>query len=150
MHRKVAAALVAALALAVASCGGSEKKTLARAQLVRQIELACRQGSQASQKQARANERSSDRSNTGFVIALATGQQVVMDKIDDFEASGAAKADFDAFKDGMQQRLDLIKRLQSASRADYQRTMRAVQRPAEATSRRIQAAERRLGVSGCI
>jgi hypothetical protein len=143
MHRKVAVALVAVLALGIASCGGSEK-TLTRAELVRQVERACKDGQRAGQKQARAD------GGSGFIRAVLASQKTVMDKIGDFNASGAAKSDFETFKDGVQTRLDVIERIAAAPRADQPRVMRAEQPTIETTSRRTQAAARRLGIDGCI
>jgi hypothetical protein len=145
MHRKVAAALVAALALAVASCGGSEE-TLTRAQLVRRIETACREGQNEARKQSRG-ARTGDQ--TAFVAALLAGQNAELDALDGVNATGAAKADFEAFKEGVQERIDAIERVASADRADFQRAMRDAQAPAEAASRKVVAATRSLGVEGC-
>lgn len=145
MHRKVAATLVAVLAFGIASCGGSEE-TLTRAELVRRVELACRQGQQEAQKAARA-ARGDD--GGAFFEGLLAGQKAVMDRIDDFTASGAAKADFEALKDGIQVRLDAIEDVVAADRADRERAIRSVQADVEAASRRAAAAARRLGVDGC-
>jgi hypothetical protein len=146
MHRKVAAALVAALALAVAGCGGSEE-TLTRAQLVRRIETACREAQRAAQEEIRAARGSEDQQS--FIAALLAGQKVQMDALDDVDATGAAKADFEAFKEGVQARVDAVERVSSADRADFQRAMSAAQPEAEAASRKVEAAARSLGVEGC-
>jgi len=147
MHRKVAAALVAALALAVASCGGSESETLTGAALVRRIETVCREGQREAAKAARAARGSSGQAT--FLSAVLAGQKVVSDALDDVTTTGAAKADFEAFKAGVQTRVDLIERVASADRADVQRAMREVQSEAEAASRKVEAAARSLGVEGC-
>jgi hypothetical protein len=147
MHRKVAAAFAAALALGVGGCGGSEAQ-LTRAQLVRRIEVACRQGQRETQTQMRSSRGSND--GTAFLDAILAGQNAVMDKIGDLNAPAAAQADYDAVKKGMEQRIELVKRVQSAGRAGLQRAMAAVQPQADAATRRVQAATRRLGVEGCI
>ena len=139
MYRKVAAAFVAALALALASCGGSEPQ-LTRAQLVRKIEVACRQGERVATRETRA----------GFAVAISASQHVVMERIDDLNPTAAAKADFEALKAAMQQRLRLIDRLKAAGRAEAQRVMREVQAAGEAATRRAQAAERALNLTGCL
>jgi hypothetical protein len=146
MHRKVAAALVAALALAVASCGGSEE-TLTRAQLVNRIEQACRDGQLESQRQMRAAGRSGGTS--AFIDAVLAGQRQELDAIDDFKVPDAAKADYEALKAGVQDRVEAIERAASADRADIQRAMRSVQAEAEAAARKIEGAARGLGVEGC-
>jgi hypothetical protein len=147
MHRKVAVAIAAVLALGVASCGGSEKTTVTRAELVRQVELACRDGQRESQRQMRG-ARAGGRS--GFIDAVLAGQRVIVDKIDDFETSGPAKADFEDFQSGMQARLDAIERIAAVDGADQPRAMRAAQPEIEAAGRKTTAAARNLGIEGCI
>lgn len=146
MHRKVAAALVAALALALASCGGSEE-TLTRAELVNRIEKACRDGQTESQRQMRAAGRSSGAS--GFIDAVLAGQKSELDAVDDFKVPDAAKDDYEAFKAGVQARIDAVERAASADRADIQSALRSVQSEAEAAARKIETAARHLGVEGC-
>jgi hypothetical protein len=148
MHRKVAAALVAALALGIASCGGSETTTLSRAELVRRVELACREGQREVEKRGRASRGRGDQSS--FIDAILAGQQIVMDRIDNLDTSGAARADFETFKDGLQARLDAIERVAEVDRADQQRAIRAVQSDVEVATRRAQTAARRLGIDGCV
>jgi hypothetical protein len=146
MHRKVAAALVAALALAVASCGGSEE-TLTRAQLVRRIETACKEGQREGTKQVRAARGAEDQAT--FIAALLAGQKAELDALHNVKSTDAAKTDFAAFKEGVQARIDVIERVTSANRADFQRALRAAQPTAEAITRRVEAAIRRLGLVGC-
>lgn len=148
MHRKVAVALVAALALAVASCGGSESETLTGAALVRRIETVCREGQREAGRQMR--DPSASRDQTAFVDAVLAGQKVIADRLDDVDTTGAAKADYEAFKEAVQARIDAIERVASVDRADFQRALRAVQPKAEVAARRIQAAARSLRVDGCI
>ncbi|MFL5817277.1 MAG: hypothetical protein ACJ76L_06710 [Conexibacter sp.] len=147
MHRKVAVALVAALALAVASCGGSESETLTGAALVRRIETACREGQREGTKVSRAARGSGD--ITAFLGALLASQKATLDTLDNVNTTGADKADLEAFKDGVQVRIDAIERVTSADRADVRSAMRAVQPEAEAAGRKIEAAARSLGVKGC-
>jgi hypothetical protein len=143
MHRTVAAALVVALALALASCGGAGKP-LTRAQLVRQIEVACRQGITEMQRVARGH-----RGSEGLINGLAVGQRYVIDRIGGLHAPSATKSDFEVLKQTMQQRLDLIARVQSAGRgARLDNVIRSVQAQAEALTRRVHAAATRLGVAG--
>lgn len=146
MHRKVAAALVAALALGVASCGESGR-TLTRAELVRQVEAACRQGQQETQQKARASGRSE--STATFLAAILAGQRVIVARIKDLNGAGEAKSEFADFKQGVQQRLDLFQRVQSAGSAGVLRAIRAVQAETEAITRRVHDAATRLGIEGC-
>ncbi len=146
MHRKVAAALVAALALGIASCGESGR-TLTRADLVRQVEVACTQGQRVTQQQSRASGRA--HSMATFLAAIIAGQRVVVARIKDLNGAGEAKSDFADFKQGVQQRLALFARVQSAGSAGLQRAIRAAQAEAEAVSRRVHDAATRLGLEGC-
>lgn len=145
MHRKIAAAIVAVLVLAVAGCGGSEKTTLGRAALVRRVELACQEGQRVMERAARAA-----RSSEGFNFdAMIAGQEAVLDKLDELDTSGAAKADFDALQEGMKGRLEALQEVASADRADRARAMRSVQADATAAGTRIETAVRSLGLQGC-
>lgn len=149
MHRKLAAALVAALALGIASCGGSEVETLTRAQLVRRVEAACRHGQQVAEQEGRASRGSRDTSGLQFVTVLLAGQQAVIERIDNVTTSGAAKGDFETFKQAVQDRVDLLDRLKSEGRDGIARAMRSAQAEGEAVTKRLQAAAQRLGVEGC-
>jgi hypothetical protein len=143
MHRTVAAAIVAALALAVASCGGSEKTTLSGAALVRRVELACRSAQRESERAAREAARSDP------FAGIRAGQRFLVDELDGLDASGAAKADFNTFKEGVRERFDAIETVASADREDRNRALRSVQRSATAASERIESAARRLRLDGC-
>lgn len=147
MHRKVAAALVAALALAVASCGGSESETLTRAQLVRRIETACREGQRAGTQQVRASRGAE--SQEAFIAALLAGQKKEFEGLKNVKSADAAKADYEAFKEGVQARIAVIERVTSAGRADFRRELSAAQPQAEALTKRLEVVIRRLGIVGC-
>lgn len=149
MHRTVAAALVAALALGIASCGGGEA-ALTRAQLVKKIELACREAQRQSQRRIRAITGSSNRSREAFITAVVDGQRAQLDRIEDLHPSDAVKADYVAFKDGLKQRLDLFSRLKSVGGANLQRALELASRASDALTTRVQEAARRLGVTGCV
>lgn len=144
MHRKVAAAIVAVLALALASCGGTETTTLGRAALVRRVELACRNAQRVAERAMRAGERSGNP-----FAGLQAGQGSLADKLEKLDASGGAKDDFDAYKEGIRIRLDAVNRVVSAPRADQQRVLRSVQAEVTAAGRRIEVAARRLGIQSC-
>ena len=146
MYRKVAAALVAALALGIAGCGGSESE-LTRAQLVRRVETACRQGQQVADREQRAAGRG--RGMEVFIDSVAAGQQAILDRIGDLNVPDELQDDFDALRSGMQERLDLLERAGSVDRAELERAVRGIQQQAEAATRRIAAAGRTLGIEGC-
>jgi hypothetical protein len=141
MHRKVAAAIVAALTLAVASCGGSEKTTLDRAQLVRRVELACNEAQDTWRERFRVTRRS-DRS-------LRDGQRLLVERLEELEASGDAKDDFNTYKEGVRIRFDALQKILATPVAERPRVTRSLQKEAEAAMQRGTAAARRLGIEGC-
>lgn len=150
MHRKVAAALVAVLGLGLGAAGcGSSSTPLTRAQLVRQIEAACRAGQREAQRQQTTRSGSRDGA-TQFLAAIVTSQRAILAKVEGLDPPDASKADFEAFKQGMQQRADLMARVQSAGSAGLQRAMADVQAEGEAITRRLQQAAGGLGVRGCV
>jgi hypothetical protein len=142
MHRKVAAALVAALALGVASCGGSE--TLTRAELVDRIEAACRQAQRLAQQDARAGGR-----ETNFFAAIVAGQRALVKSVEGLEAPDELSEDVDRLKAGLAQRVDLVADLADMPESEQQRALAAVNDEIESTTRDVEGAFRRLGVSGC-
>jgi hypothetical protein len=144
MHRKVAVATVAALALVAVGCGESERTTtLEKTALVRRVELACRAAA------ATSNRLSETRRVTDPIMVLNTSQRLLARRIERLSASGDAKDDFDMYKDGVRQRLALIERVVAAPRANRPRVLRAVEETAADTGRRIETAVRNLGLDGC-
>jgi len=142
MHRKVAAAIIAALALAVASCGGSETTNLERPELIRRVELACRDAGRASERQSRA-----DSSNP--YEAMRAGQKILVARLERLDGSGDTKDAFNAYKDGVRARLDALEKVASAPRSEQPRVLRSVQKDAVVAGRKIGAAVDRLGLKGC-
>jgi len=148
MHRKVAAALVAALALVAAGCGSSE--SLTRAQLVNRVEVACRQAQAQMDASTRARGGSQNDQQLRFVTALRDAQRTVLDKIDGLEPPDAAESDFDVFKQSVEDRLELIDRVASDGADDVASAIRSIQREAEGVGERAQQSARALGIDGCI
>lgn len=142
MHRKVAAALVAALALGVASCGGSEPLT--RAQLVRQLETACRQ---AQERAAEAGGAA--RGEGGFFEVVLAGQRVLAERVEGLEVPDELRDDVDTLESGLAERTDLLGDVAEAGRAEQQRLMAEATRRMETVTRDVEGALRRLGVEGC-
>jgi len=131
MHRMVAAALVAALALVLASCGGGEKtQTVSRAEVVRRLESACRAGQREAVRQNQGR-----RGPIAFANAAHANLETVLDQIGDLETTGRSRADFDAYKAAVRVRLPALERIISADGADRQRVIareEAIIRPATA------------------
>ena len=120
MHRKVAAALVVALALGLASCGGGQKtETVSKAQLISRLEAACLAGTREAQRQAQQR---------GSVKAQIETFLVNLKKIDDgvgnLETTGRAGADFDTYKDTVERRIDAFERIVAAEGADQAHLIR--------------------------
>jgi len=147
MYRKVAAALVAALALGIASCGGSEPE-LTQAQLVKRVEAACRAGQEVSSRQQRPRGRTD--AITAFLDAIVAGQEAALDRLGDLNAPNAVDDDFDTFKQGLQDRVDLVKRVAATDRAQVEAAMRDIQPQVDAATRRIATAARGIGIRGCV
>ncbi len=148
MHRKVAAALLAVLALGVTSCGSGDK-TLSRAELVRQVELACKEAQRSVQRQQSTSRATGGEATVHFLDAVLAGQRVIVARIKHYDGSGEAKADFATFKQAVQQRLVLFERVRAAGAARIQTAIRSAQREAEALALRIQDSASRLGIQGC-
>jgi hypothetical protein len=144
MHRKVAAAIVAALALAVAGCGGSESTTVDRAELVKRVSAACRAAENTAAKAAARAQRSDNP-----FAAYRAGQELLLERVEDLDTSGSAKADFDAYKEGLRTRFAAFEKVAAASRAERERVIRSLQREAEAAAKKIETSARRLGFRGC-
>ncbi len=125
MYRKVAAALVVALglALALASCGGSGTTTVSRAELVSRLETACTTA--AAQTHGREQARREMKSYLSIIIA---NQKYVLSRVGNLETTGAAKPVFDNFKSVMRSRLAALERVSGASSSQFQSTL-ARERP---------------------
>ncbi|HEX4804387.1 MAG TPA: hypothetical protein VFU94_00680 [Conexibacter sp.] len=121
MYRTVAAALVMALALALAGCGGSEITTVSRAELVHRLETACLTAQ-------RLTLTAPPRDPRRYLEVIITNQKYVLGRIGNLETTGPAKAVFDGFKTTIRQRLVAYERIVAASRADFWRVV-AQERP---------------------
>jgi len=114
MHRTFAVALVAAIALALAGCGSGERtETVGSTQLVHRLVSACRAGERAGRAAlGRRFERVS------FVLAQRESLRTTMDEIDHLEATGPARANYDAYKRTVQTRLEALDKVASADEAE--------------------------------
>lgn len=143
MHRKLAAALVAALALGVASCGGSDSaEPLTRAQLVRGLETACRAA------QARA-EQVGRRDGANIFAAALAGQEQLLERVQALEPPEALQGDLDTLERSLAERVDVVSKVAAADRADVARAFEAEGRRMAEVTRSLEGVYRRLGVEGC-
>lgn len=145
MHRKVAAALVAALALGVASCGGSDSEPLSRAQLGRKLQAACAE----ARRRAEAQLRASRDGESAFVTMLISAQRSIAERIDEVEPSDAVQAQYDALKQAADERLELLESLESLEGRELERAMVRIEGEANASTQRLQRAAEAIGVEGC-
>jgi hypothetical protein len=121
MHRKVAAALVAALALGVASCGGGQKtETVSRAQLIGRLEAACLAGQREARRQFKAG-----RGQVVFVQGILANLKAINDKVRNLETTGPEKRLLDTYKATLQPRIDALEKIAAADGADRQKVIAA-------------------------
>lgn len=129
MRRTIATATIVALALALASCGGSEKtETVSKRNAVGRLEAACLAGQQAGRKQFEGRG-----GRMAYLDAIRVNLETIQDRLKDVEVSGRRKADFNAYKATLQKRLDAIARIRSASSSERQRVIVA-ERPTISTA----------------
>lgn len=114
MHRKVAAALAAALALGLASCGGGDRtETVGRAQLISRLESACLAGQREAGRRMRAG-----REPIIYAKAYIAEFKLVEERVGHLETTGPERAYFDTYKASLPKRIDALERVVSASRAE--------------------------------
>lgn len=141
MSRKVAAALIVALALASAGRGGGERVELvSRAQAVRRLEVACLAGQRAAQARLHGSH---DR--TAFFAALRANMETIVDRVGDVEPSRPARSAFDAYEATLRTRLDALAHVTAARSANLQKAISAQRTTYEAADRRAHEAIVALG-----
>lgn len=149
MHRKVAVAFVAALAVGAASCGGSEPLT--RAELVSQVASACREAQDSSKAEMRsATRRSGDDAGAAMMSVMASRQQDFLDRVGDLEPSERLQAALDAYEQQVKQRRDLLQDATSDLRARGEEAMAAFARKSAEVQERVRRAAQELGVKDCL
>lgn len=117
MRRKVAAALVVALALA--GCGGGERtEIVSRAMAVKRLEAACLAG----QRAANARMRHA-RDRTELVLAVRANMETILDRVGNVEPTGSARRAFDAYKATLTARVEAADRIAAADSSDFQRAI---------------------------
>ena len=120
MHRKVAAALVAVLALGLASCGSSQKtETVSRAQLISRLEAACLAGQRAAKAQPNG-----ETNQAAYLNGIIANLRTIDEKVGHLETTGAAKPFFDTYKASLAPRIEALEKILSADSADRQQVIR--------------------------
>lgn len=145
MHRKVAAALVAAFALAVAGCGGTDEEPLTRAQLVSRVEQACR----AATEQVERGAESAGEGGAALLQRAADAQQAMQERIDDLQPPDELSDQWDAYKQGLDQRTDVLARAADSARTD-DRALQDANAQLTAITRRLESSAQALGIRGCL
>lgn len=141
MHRKVAAALVVALAHGLAGCGGGQKtETVSRAQLISRLESACLAG----QREARQRLRG----RMGQIIyakAIIAELKTIDDRVGNLETTGSEKALFDTYKASLPTRIEALEKIVAADRADRPQVIKTQALVIGPAGRKGNVAFRRLG-----
>lgn len=146
MYRTIAAALVAAAVLGVASCGGTEA-TITRAQLVEKIDAACTAARETTQKAT----RSTGTEVAGYLAGLIAGRRALLKQIDGLNPAAAAdKQDLEGFKKGEQERLAMFESYRGKAGAELQTAVAANRSRQQANFTRLDAISHRLHLSGCV
>ena len=140
MHGKVAGALVVALALALASCGGSS--TLSKADFVKQANAAC----------AKARKDTEKARGKGISAFADRVEQYAREKAKGIEAlkpPDELKASYTAYTGALKQRSDLIARLVVKLKA-RKRIDKADEKSVAELQEREESAGRALGLTTCL
>ena len=140
MHRRVAAAVAAVLALGVASCGESSEP-LTRAQLQNRIEAACRQAAQRAQDGGRTAD--------DFFAMVLTAQRDLVERVEGLDPPDELSDTVERLQEGLTQRADAIADVADAPRGEQQRAAASINERLEAITRDVEAALSDLGVRGC-
>lgn len=148
MCRTIGAALIAAAALGLSSCGGTEAK-LTRAQFVSRMDAVCAQARGATEAQARANRAAEGTPQERFFAAYIGGQRVFLRGLGAINPPDAAKQDLHAFEQGVRQRLVLLERLHGADAAGMRSMVAATQGEQRAIFERLDAIAHRYRLIGC-
>lgn len=150
MDRRIAAALVSALALGVASCGSTEPQ-LTRTQLVAKINVACREAAKATSQQTRSGLGTTASPNrAALAAALIAGQHVLEDRLAGLTPPDAAKQEFEAFRTEIQQRLHVYEQMQATFRSGAQTTSSKLQQQNFVLFHRLDGISHHWELQGCI
>jgi hypothetical protein len=150
MHRKVAAAVCAALMLAVTACGGGEGgDELTRAQLAGRVERACTEATERAQEDARDAGRGGD-GVTALLTAVSAAQENISARIEGLEPPEELSDEWEAFKEGIGERADIVARAAASARGGNDRALQEVEAELAAIGRRLQASAQALGLRSCL
>jgi len=142
MYRMVAVALVTTLALALASCGSSEKtETVSSTQLATRLDTACRAGERAGRKVLGGRS-----GQLAFALAQRESLRTTMDEIDHLATTGAARRSFAVYKSTVRARLNVLDRVASADTADQAHALAAAMPAINAAS--VRARQPIIAISG--
>ncbi len=145
MHRKVAGAVVVALAFALAGvtgCGSGDEP-LTKAEFVRQTNAACKA------QPPKASTTSRTRGPEGFLTQVLAQQQLIIDGLDGINAPDELDSDFTKLKDAMGQRLEIVERAVAAVKADPKAKLEDFGKDAEGIQKTITSSARALGLRSC-
>jgi GTP1/Obg family GTP-binding protein len=139
MHRKVAGALVVALALALAGCGGSS--TLSKADFAKQASAACTTARKDS-------EKTKAKGIAAFVDKIEAYQRNKLKGIEALKPPDELKTAYAEYKDALTQRADLINRLGTIVKARH-RVSKQDEKTVAALQVKEEKAATELGATAC-
>ena len=140
MHGKVAGALVVALALALASCGGSS--TLSKADFVKQANAACA-------KARKDAEKARGKGIAGFADRVEQYANEKTKGIEALKPPDELKASYTEYTGVLKQRSDLISRLVVSLKA-RKRISKPDEKAVAELQRKEESAARALGLTTCL
>lgn len=140
MHGKVAGALVVALALVLASCGGSS--TLSKEDFVKQANAACA-------KARKDSEKSRGKGIAAFADRIERYAREKAKGIEALKPPDELKTSYAEYTDALKQRSDLIARLVVQVKA-RKRIAKGDEKAVAELQRKEEAAGRALGLTTCL
>lgn len=148
MRRTIGAAVVFALVLGVASCGGTEGR-LTRAQFVKTLITACAEGLAASRAAMHTSPSAPDYRERLAASYLA-GQRLLVKRIERIQPPAAAAHDFAVFMHGERQKLAGLERLQGTSGPAFDRVVQEGRKEQEIVFEQIHAIWKRYRLDACV
>ncbi len=144
MHRKVAGAVVVALALGVASCGGSDEP-LTKAELVKQMNVVCKGKRQRT-------DTTADKGRNGpgaFFEQILERQKEIADGLDELTPPAELETAFAALKKAEVDRQALVEKAIAAIKADPKAKLESLTKEGEAIQRQLTSAAAEIGAKSC-
>lgn len=140
MHRKVAGAVVVALALGVASCGGGDEP-LTKAELVKQVNVVCKGKPQKA--------RSGKRGPNSFFEQILAQQKEIDEGLDALTPPAELEDEFAALKEAQEGRRALLEKAIAALKENPKAQLDSLSEDGEDVQRQVASAATALGAKSC-